>query len=338
MKYDVLALLNTLTGDRYYVWRHPGAYRHFEPLLTRQARATLADLRAKFKHEGEIISALLALYFSATEDETLGDMLATVRDSGPMRDRLRQTPYYDEREWRLYESVRPSLQVILQWLIDVDFPKYWDTRARGRAEKKIARIGPQLSSCDVVEAAEQVLGRELPSDTITVHVLVYVKPHGIRITGSRFLTDVSYPSGIVLSNAIHEMMHPPFDLESDAELRAAIEKLKTDPFVFEAFQKHDPKFGYNTFDGYVEEDLVRALDQLVSESFGVAYDPRWRWRQEGGMHVLAAALYSLMRKHEFLRSGVTARDFFVRQVETGDLQPGRVRSHYDAFYGEEARC
>jgi hypothetical protein len=33
-------------------------------------------------------------------------------------------------------------------------------------------------------------------------------------------------------------------------------------------QHHDPSFGYNTTEGYIEEDSVQALEQIVSEKFG----------------------------------------------------------------------
>jgi hypothetical protein len=64
-----------------------------------------------------------------------------------------------------------------------------------------------------------------------VYLLYYSKPHGIKITGMRFLTNYSYPFRIVLRNAIHEMMHPPYDLAHDAGLRASLQSLRSDAFL-----------------------------------------------------------------------------------------------------------
>ncbi len=38
-----------------------------------------------------------------------------------MRATLKQSPYYDEEEWRLYETVRPELTTILLFLRDIGF-------------------------------------------------------------------------------------------------------------------------------------------------------------------------------------------------------------------------
>jgi len=37
---------------------------------------------------------------------------------------------------------------------------------------------------------------------------------------------------------------------------------------------HDPAFGYNTFETFIEEDVVQAMDQIASERLRIAMDPR----------------------------------------------------------------
>ena len=121
---------------------------------------------------------------------------------------------------------------------------------------------------DITSVIESYLGFSLPSHTITVYLLAYSEPHGIRITGLRFLTHVFYPFRIVLHNAIHESMHPPYRA-SDEAVRQAIELLGRDSIVVDKVAHHDPSFGYNTTAGYIEEDSVQALEQLISEKFGI---------------------------------------------------------------------
>ncbi len=73
---DTVCLLNVLTGDPFYVRHYKDEYARFEPQLTPAARTALANLKRKIKDEKKnIISAFLALYFSATDDRTLNDML-----------------------------------------------------------------------------------------------------------------------------------------------------------------------------------------------------------------------------------------------------------------------
>ena len=88
-------------------------------------------------------------------------------------------------------------------------------------------------------------------------------------------------------------MHPPYHSD-DAKVREAIDLLGRDPLMLDKVQHHDPSFGYNTTAGYIQEDSVRALEQIVSEKFGIGRDACNYWQeQDGGVHVLAAAMYGL---------------------------------------------
>ena len=105
-KFDVLCLLNTATGDSFYLNYYADDYEKLQPQLTPIAKEALANLKLKIKDEGGgIISALLTLYFSATEDSTLDDMIRTVENSQTMQDNLKQTPYYSDNSWQVYESI-----------------------------------------------------------------------------------------------------------------------------------------------------------------------------------------------------------------------------------------
>ncbi len=97
-----------------------------------------------------------------------------------------------------------------------------------------------------------------------------------------------------MRNAIHEMMHPPFDLSRDRELKEALDGLRADAFLMDKVLNHNPSFGYNSFEGFIEEDSVQALEQVISEKFKVEVEARKRWKtNDDGMHVFAIALYSL---------------------------------------------
>src|SRR5262249_20808229 len=153
----------------------------------------------------------------------------------------------------------------------------------------------------------------------------YSEPHGIKITGTRFLTHYSYPFRIVLHNAIHEMMHPPYDLAHDPGLKAALESLKADQFLMNKVERHDASFGYNTLAGLEEEDCVQALEQIIAEQFDMGGDPRKYWReQDEGIHVLAVALYSLMKKEHFDGSREAFPAFLARQIRSGALSNGGI--------------
>src|SRR4030095_14159487 len=89
-----------------------------------------------------------------------------------------------------------------------------------------------------------------------------------------------------------------------AAAKAALAMLARDDLIMKIVREHDPRWGYNTLDGLLDEDLVQALDQLISEALGVARNPADRWRKsDDGMHVLAAGFYGLLRQDRWSETG-----------------------------------
>src|ERR1039457_4672024 len=332
LKYDTLCLLNALSGDPYYLHYYQAEYNRFHPLFTPEEQAAFAQLKQVIKDEGHgIISAKLALYFSAVDDETLPEMIRTAHDSAVMEEALKKTSYWSADEWQNYEAARPALEAALRALDRVGFPAYWAANAKPKIEKRIAEISLELPKYNIIPVIESYLGFPLPSQTITVYLLAYSQPHGIRITGLRFLTHVSYPFSIVLHNAIHEPMHPPFHVD-DPKVHDAIDLLGRDPLVVDKVQHHDPSFGYNTTAGYIEEDSVQALEQLVSERVGVGRNPCEYWKeQDGGMHVLAAAMYTDYKQGLF-PNPQSYSQWFKRAVQDGQLRGSNLQQTVQSFF------
>ncbi len=140
-------------------------------------------------------------------------------------------------------------------------------------------------------ARPRKLGPEV--DLIIVN---YAQPYGIRILGQRFVAYYGWDAETQLRIAAHEIFHPPFD-KNDAELITLLADLRDDSWMMSIVNDHDPQFGYNSFEGVVDEGSTQALDQIVSDRLGFAQDPGERWREsDGGMHMFAAALYQAMRE------------------------------------------
>ena len=332
LKYDTLCLLNALSGDPYYLHYYQAEYDHFHPLFTPEEQAAFVQLKHVIKDEGHgIISAKLALYYSAVDDETLSEMIRTAHDSAAMEAALKKTSYWNADGWQNYDAARPALEAALRAMERVGFAAYWGANAKPKIEKRIAEITPELVKYDILPVIESYLGFPLPSHTITVYLLAYSEPHGIRITGLRFLTHVSYPFSIVLHNAIHEPMHPPYRAD-DPKVREAIDLLGRDPLVLDKVQHHDPSFGYNTTAGYIEEDSVQALEQLVSEMFGLGRNACKYWQeQDGGMHVLAAAIYTDYKQNSSVTPEPYSR-WFTRAVQDGRLRGYDLEKTVQSFF------
>jgi hypothetical protein len=128
-------------------------------------------------------------------------------------------------------------------------------------------------------------------------------------------------------------MHPPYHAD-DPKVREAIDLLGRDPLVIDKVQHHDSSFGYNTTPGYIEEDSVQALEQLVSEKFGVGRDACKYWQeQDGGMHVLAAAIYTDYKQassqtHEFYSQ------WFTHAVQDGQLRGSNLKETVSSFFSQ----
>jgi hypothetical protein len=333
LKFDALCALNVLSGDPYYAEYYQADYDRLAKQLKPEELASFANLKRRIKDQnGGIISAQLTLYFSAVDAETIPEMIRVVDDSSTMKRNLQATPYYDEQQWKVYDESRPDLKAALLALERIRFESDWKQNALPPIEKARATITAELPRYNIVPEIESKLGRALPSNHITVYLLYYSQPHGIKITSTRFLTHYSYPFRIVLRNAIHEMMHPPYDLAHDPELRKDLDSLHSDSFLMDKVEHHDPSFGYNTLDGLVEEDCVQALEEVIAQHFGAGHDSRAYWReQDGGIHVFAVALFSLMQEQHFAEGKEPFPEFLKRMFREGKFAKGEIQRRNEAF-------
>jgi len=332
--FDTLCALNFLSGDKYYLEFYQPDYDRLFPQLRSEERAAFVSLRRRIKDQnGGIISAQLALYFSATDAETLEDMIRVVKDSSAMQRSLKATPYYSDDGWKVYEESRGDLEAAFRALKRIHFEADWEKLVRPKIDKSRAAIAQDLPKYNVIPRIEAVLGSPRPSNKITVDLLYYSQPHGIKITGTRFLTHYSYPFRIVLRNAIHEMMHPPYDLVHDADLRASLQSLRADAFLMGKVEHHDRSFGYNSLEGLEEEDCVQALEQILAEPLGMGGNPHQYWKeQDDGIHVLAVALYSLMKQQNFPDAHEAFPAFLNRMIHSGALSNGRIEELNRTFF------
>jgi hypothetical protein len=116
----------------------------------------------------------------------------------------------------------------------------------------------------------------------------------------------------------------------------AVAELAKDSLIVRIVREHNPSFGYTTVAGYVEEDAVQALEQVVSERLGIARPAAERWRLgDDGMHLLAAAIYDLMRETGFAKSGGEFQAWFTGAVTAGRLSSREVDRRARVVVGDE---
>ncbi len=333
-KYDMCCFMNILTGDPYYREHYPDEPNPYDSLLTPEVKQAIDSLYKKLKTDnGIIISAWLCLYFSAIEGEEIDDLIEAVKNPGNLKENFSKTTYYDDESWDIFLSVKEELLVILGFLKENNFKKYWSENVLPRIEKRIELEKAGIDKYDVIAQNELMLGAKLPSDTITVYMLYYNRPHGIKITGMRFITSIQWPFEITIRTSGHEMMHPPYDYKNDEELRSVIQSFANDEFVMDKVNNHNKSLGYNDLEGLFEEDCVQSMDQIINERLGIGIDPRKRWQEsDEGIHVIAIALYQIMKEEDFGNGRELFRDFVIRTVNSGKLKPGGIKEYYDRFY------
>jgi hypothetical protein len=333
LKYDALCALNILSGDPFYLKYYEADYDRLAPKLTPAERAEFVAIKQIIKDKNKgIVSADLALILSVEPGDMLDDILLALEHPNDIRDRLRATPYYTDANFAEFMLVRPHVIAAIGALKRIGFDDDWYQHVRPQILARLPHVQHDLAQYNIVPLQEQVLGHPLPDNRIEVDLLYYSKPHGIKITGTRFLTNFEYPYEIVLHNAVHEMMHPPYDINNPATYRA-IEALKHDAFLVDKVKHHDASLGYNEFEGFVEEDCVQALEQTITQDLGLHDDEQAYWRrQDYGMHVLAIGLYVLMQREHFMERRETFPHFLQRMVMTGQLTNDRLVRLNREFY------
>lgn len=332
--YDALCLLNIWTGDHFYTDQHPGVYEQWLARLPGHLLEAFKRLAYVIREQEKgIISAKLCSYFSAIHPRTLRDLIEATRQPEALQTALQKTPYYDEHEWLTFEHIGDDLLVVLEYLEKAEFEAEYQADVAPTLFSVCQETQRVLEQFDIVAEVEAELGTPLAVSQIEVLVLAYTAPHGMKLVGNSFVTSASWPPQTAAFVAVHELMHPPFDV-SVPDVRAATKALRDDPFLTERFETHDPAFGYNTWDGYVEENCVRALDQTISERLGIA-KPAWsRWTtDDGGMHALAAVLHPLLKARTDKHGPFGT--WFAQEVRLGALRPGSIERQYRAL---EERC
>jgi len=334
--FDALCALNILSGDPYYVEQYPAEAGRFAGPAYTPAREAAVELKRIIKDEdGGIVSAFLTLVMSGTDDRAFDSLLAAVEAPEELRATFMKSTFGNTESWARFERSRPHLKRALRAMQEAGFERWWREGIEPKSNARAAELLGTLARHDVLGEHRRLLGPGFMVRDIEVILLYFSRPHGIRIQGDRYLTNAGYPAHIVLRNAAHEPLHGGLALD-EPQLRDVVRQLTSGRLIANAVAKHDAKFGYNSARGYAEEDLVQALEQVVSERLGFALDNRKRWREgDDGMHILAASVYELMQETGFARDGGSFREWLVASTARGAFSDAEVERRARARLGDD---
>lgn len=320
---DALALFGPLTGQPFYARHYAPERAALLPLLPPAVVPTVQALAAESDAADTLLWPWLALVFSGGPHDTLDDLINSLDAAEQqLHPAYQASAYWNAAAWGRFIGWRPRLQQVLQGLQAAGFPAFWRQGHTEAATRRLGELQVLLGGLDIAGEQERLLGRTLPRD-ITISLLQFCRPHGVRVQGQHFLSHVLSSDDTLVLTAAHEPLHPPFDRDGDA-LRHCRDALANDPLLQRILAGKSRDSGYNTLDGLFEEGVVQALDQIIQERLGRGRPPATRWRTaDEGIHVLAAALYGLLKADGFDRHGGAIEAWLEAAARQGRLASAR---------------
>ena len=325
---DAISFLGPLSGRSLYTEPYAEELARFEPRVPPEVRADVPKLwdEAEKADFGLLAPGLDVIFSSGHNGDTLDAVLAGL--DAPEQKLLapyRASPYFETASWSWFQGARPRLITVFRAMRTAGFVRFRAERAGKALGERVAGVQRDLDGFDVVKWQEKLTGRTF-DPTINIVLLLFCKPHGIKVLGQTFLQAYDYDIPTTVRIAAHEMLHPPVPMDGPTA-KAALDVLSKDPLMTRIVKEHDPRWGYTTLEGLLNEDLCEALDQLISEALGVARNPADRWRKaDDGIHVLAAAFYGYLREDRWVEHGGNIETWLGQAVSSGHLGPERLHA------------
>jgi hypothetical protein len=321
--FDAIAFLGPLSGIKLYTDYYGQDAAAFAPRLPESVRSDIAKLWSDATAAGfGLLGPSLCMLFSNGNDATIDTLLTAL---SARQTRIRPTYeaslYWSDQDWSWFNDAAARLAIIFTAMRDAGFASFRAERVGVGLDARVAEVQRALSGFDVIALQEKLTGRMF-DPVIEIVLLQFSKPHGIKVQGQTFLQATDYETATTVRIAAHELLHPPVPMDG-AAAKAALAVIARDRLVSRIVRDHDPRWGYNSLEGLLNEDLVQALDQLISEALGVAHNPADRWRaSDDGMHVLAAAFYGLLRQDRWIETGGSIDAWLADATRRGRFSPG----------------
>lgn len=319
---DAVAFLGALSGGELYLNRYQKEAAEFGALLPQPIRDDLVALRTEADRDAfGLLWPNVATIMSGIDPTDLDQLVAALGDpEAVIRKPYQASAYWDEKDWRWFNAAAPRLRAIFAAMQKADFRAFRAKLVGDSLDARAAELGRALAGFDVIQWQRKLTGRDF-DPSIAITLLYFSEPHGVKVQGQHFLQSTAYGLTTTLRIAAHEMLHPPIDMKGKVA-EAVMATLGKNELITRIVRDHDPRWGYTTLEGYLNEDLCQALDQLISEALGAARNPADRWRKgDDGMHVLAAGLYGLLRQDKWIDRGGSIEAWLDRANASGRLSP-----------------
>ncbi len=324
---DAVAFLGALSGAQLYVDEYPAETAEFSARLGADVLTDLASLRAEAAAGGfGLLWPILASILSAAPTDSIDAVIDLTTDmNARVLPGYRLSQLWSAESWAWLTAAVPRLRDVLVAMRGAGFSEFRSRLVGNELEERAGQLGRQLEPFDVIDLQRKLSGKELDS-AIEIVLLYFCRPHGVRIQGQRFIQSADFDLMTTVRIAAHELLHPPMDMKGRVAT-AVLRQVESDDLFARIVREHDPAWGYTTIEGYVNEDVCQALDQLMIEQLSVARNPADRWRRaDDGMHVLAAGLYGLLREDRWVEHGGSIEAWLADALEFGPPRARRASS------------
>ncbi len=284
---DVLNFINILTRAELYLAWHKGIYEQWGEKLSCKSKECIT--KAIEIKSNTMFGPLLSLVISAVPNFEKRSLVRMFSDPDMLKSYFSNYQYYDAENWLEEATIFELLIPIIKDLEALRFHDYWK-KERLPIIKKIQRQFRTIANqCELDSEIELMLGKGNSPEDITVYLCSFSAPHGIKICGPRYITDIKFPMEVSLGIAVHELFHPPYNAKN---LIIELQSLENDPLLQHAFKTKDPRFGYPTMPGFIEENVVEAMALSVCHKVGLEKDPiGYLKKHDEGSHMLSVVLF-----------------------------------------------
>lgn len=290
---DLLNFINILTGEKFYTDHHEGMFERFGKNLSSESKDKVKQ--AVQINNSAMLGPILSLVISAVPNFEKRSVIKMFEDPAGLERYLMQYPYYDERLWAERENLFQTLIPVIQELEKNDFRKYWQEEKLPAIKKKQHQLHKYANQFHLDVEIEGMLGNGQAPESITVYLCSFAAPHGIKICGPKYISDIAFSMETTLGIAVHEMFHPPY---SARNLQTELERLGNDPLLQHSFNSKDPKYGYPSMTGFIEENVVEAMAIFICHKIGLEEDPlEYFEKHDEGSHRLSVVLFDAFSKH-----------------------------------------
>ncbi len=321
---DLLNIINVLTAEELYVRRHSGIFERFGEPLSKKAKGAIE--KAVVIHESAMLGPLLSLVVSAVPDFENRSIARMFSDVELLHDNIKRFSYYDAEAWNQRASIFSLLLPVVKELELLGFREYWTKERLPRIQAVQSEFFAYANGFHIDDEVERMLGIGRAPENMTVYLCTFAAPHGIKICGPRYITDVSFPKEDSLGVAIHEMFHPPYDA---GNLKDELRRLGEDPLLKRAFETKDPRFGYPTMEGFIEENVVEAMAITICHRLGLEEEPRAYFaKHDGGSHLLSVVLFEYFKRYPKSKDR-TFEEYFKELLQV--MPVGSLDSEYAAI-------